>query len=47
MERKQMGKKKKRKRFEDLSLLEYVALELIIGLIDLGIFIIIIKSGLI
>lgn len=40
------GKKKKvRKRFEDLSLLEYISLELLIGLIDLGIFILIIKSG--
>lgn len=40
-------KGKKKKRFEDLSLLEYIALELIIGLIDLSIFIIIIKSGVI
>lgn len=41
------GKKKKaRKRFEDLSLLEYICLELLIGLIDLGIFILIIKSGI-
>jgi hypothetical protein len=42
------GKRKKvRKRFEDLSLLEYICLELLIGLIDLGIFIVIIRSGVI
>lgn len=35
------------KKFEELSLLEYIALELTIGLIDLGIFIVIIKSGII
>jgi hypothetical protein len=35
------------KKFEELSLIEYIALELVIGLIDLGIFIIIIKSGII
>jgi len=40
-------KQKRKKRFEDLSLLEYVLLELLIGLVDLGIFIIIIKSGVI
>jgi hypothetical protein len=35
------------KKFDDLSLIEYVILELVIGLIDLGIFILIIKSGII
>jgi hypothetical protein len=35
------------KKFEELSLLEYICLELLIGLIDLGIFILIIRSGII
>jgi len=35
------------KRFDELNLLEYILLELGIGLLDLAIFIIIIKSGVI
>jgi len=35
------------KKWEDLSLIEYIALELLIGLVDLGIFILIIRSGVI
>ena len=41
-----MKKEKKKKRFEDLSLLEYILLELLLGLVDLGIFILIIKTGI-
>jgi len=41
-----MKKGKKKKRFEDLSLLEYILLELLLGLVDLGIFILIIKTGI-
>lgn len=35
------------KKWEELSLIEYIALELLIGLVDLGIFILIIRSGVI
>jgi hypothetical protein len=39
--------KKKPMKFENLSLLQYVLLELGIGLLDLAIFIVVIKSGVI
>jgi hypothetical protein len=42
-----MKKQKQKRKFEDLSLLEYIILELVLGLIDLGIFIAIIKAGII